>query len=503
MFVEMYVEKHAIFAIWYVEKHAKKVNSYVEKHAIFAILHVKKRAFLLFLLYIAIEAKKMLKRKIFDELMHWRKTRDKECLVLYGPRQVGKTTIVEEFGKTYKSFIKIDFVKSARLKAIFEMKAGDEVELSSENILKRISANIPEFKFIENDTLIFLDEIQACGEARTALKYLAMDTRYDVIASGSLLGLAYGQDADPNVHTPSSIPVGFEAPLTMYSLDFEEFLWAYGCSAEIIDYLRGFFERNEKVPPEVNSKYEELFREFMVVGGMPKVVADFMENKDFNRVSKIQKKIIKTYHDDIVFHAKGVEKVKVMKCFDSVPRQLSKENKKFQYSKVESGKTSRFFVNSIQWLEDSGLVNVCFNVYEPYIPLIANENEDMFKLYYHDTGLLCSVYGFEARVGILNGTLKGNAKGALYENVISELLVKKGYKLHYLKNDDSTLEIEFLLEKNGEVVPLEVKAGNTSTLSLNSFIDKWKPSIAYKLVEGNVGVSGSKKTIPHYMVMFL
>ncbi len=445
----------------------------------------------------------MLKRKIYDDLCHWKKSKGKECLILYGPRQVGKTTIVEEFGKTYKSFIKIDFVKSPHLKAIFQIKKDEEIELSSENILKRISAYIAGAKLIPNDTLIFLDEIQKCGAARTALKYLAMDPRYDVIASGSLLGLSYGEDADSDVNEPSSIPVGFEKPLTMYSLDFEEFLWAYGHTEENINYLKEYFDNNQKVPTELNNKYEELFREFMVVGGMPEVVDDFVRNKDFNKAQEIQNKILRDYRYDISIHAKGIEKVKVLKCFDSVPHQLSKENKKFQYSKVESGKTSRFFVNSIQWLKDSGLVNVCFNVNEPYIPLIANEIEDMFKLYYHDTGLLCSIYGFETKLAILNESLIGNAKGGIYENVISELLVKKGYKLHYLKNDKSTLEIEFLLEKNGEVLPLEVKAGNTSTLSLNNFIDKWKPSIAYKLVEGNIGVNNSKKTIPHYMIMFL
>ena len=444
-----------------------------------------------------------LKRKIYNELLKWKENKGKECLILYGPRQVGKTTIVEKLGETYESFIKIDFVQSPHLKKIFQLNKDEEVELSSENILKRITANMRDAKLIPGNTLIFIDEIQKCGEARTSLKYLAKDTRYDVIVSGSLLGLAYGQDDDPEVNKPDSIPVGFEKPLTMYSLDFEEFLWAYGYSEEKIKYLKEFYDTNELVPFEINNKYEELFREFMVVGGMPEVVSTFIETKDFNKVQEVQDKIIKDYWNDIALHAKGVEKVKVRKCFDSVPRQLSKENKKFQYSKVESGKTGRYFSNSIQWLKDSGLVNVCYNVYEPYIPLAGNEIEDMFKLYYHDTGLLCSIYGFETKLAILNNTIKGNAKGGIYENVIGELLIKKGHRLHYIKNDNSTMEIEFLIEKNGEVLPIEVKAGNDTSISLNYFVEKWKPSIAYKLIKGNIGIDFTKKTIPHYMIMFL
>ena len=444
-----------------------------------------------------------LRRKILDKLMDWKKNKGKECLILYGPRQVGKTTIVKKFGESYESFIKIDFIESPHLKRIFQINKDEEVELSGENILKRISGNIRDAKLIPGKTLIFIDEIQKCGEARTAMKYLANDTRYDVVASGSLLGLAYGQDDDPEVNKPDSIPVGFEKPLTMYSLDFEEFLWAYGYSEEKIGYLREYFDKNETVPSEINNKYEELFREYMVVGGMPEVVSAFMETKDFNKAQELQDKIMKDYWADIALHAKGVEKVKVRKCFDSVPTQLSKENKKFQYSKVESGKTSRYFSNSIQWLKDSGLVNVCYNVHEPFIPLLGNEVDEMFKLYFHDTGLLCSVYGFETKLAILNNTIKGNAKGGIYENVISESLIKKGYSLHYIRNDNSTMEIEFLIEKGGEVVPLEVKAGNDSTASLNSFIEKWKPSEAYKFINGNVGYARPKKSIPHYMIMFL
>ena len=297
--------------------------------------------------------------------------------------------------------------------------------------------------------------------------------------------------------------VGFEKQLTMYSLDFEEFLWAKGYDDKKISYLLELFKSNSKVPHEINEKYEELFREFIVVGGMPEVVANFVENNDFSKVQAIQDKIMTSYYSDISLHAKGIEKVKVRKCFESIPRQLAKENKKFQYSKVESGKTSRYFSDSIQWLKDSGLVNVSHNVTQPYIPLGANEIDENFKLYYHDTGLLCSTYGFETKLAILNNTIKGNSKGGIYENVIGELLVKKGYSLRYKKEENNTLEIEFLIEQNGEVIPIEVKASNGSTFSLNDYINKWSPTICYKLISGNIGLTDKKKSIPHYMVMFI
>ena len=438
----------------------------------------------------------MLKRKVYDSLLKWKANRGKECLLIKGARQIGKTYLVEQFGKNeYESFIEINFLKQPELKTIF---AGD---LSSENIYKRISAFIPNIKLVEGKTLIFLDEIQKCANARTALKFLAEDRRFDVIASGSLLGLHYGQDADVEVEEVSSIPVGYERQITMYSLDFEEFLWAYGYDAEAIDYIKGFFERKEKVSFEINEKFENLVKEYIVVGGMPEVVVEFMKNKDFNAVQQTQDKILLDYMDDIASHAKVAEKVKA--CYDSIPRQLARENKKFKYSEVEKKSTARKYEDSVQWLRDSNLVYICYNVTEPYLPLMANEKENEFKIYVNDTGLLCAMYGFNTKLAVLNGTLKGNAKGGIYENLIAEMLIKNGYTLHYYKKSDSTLEIEFLIEKNAEVLPVEVKAGNTQSVSLNNFIQENKPSIAYKLIDGNVGITDSKLTLPHYMALFI
>ena len=440
----------------------------------------------------------MIKRKMYKYLINWKQKNDKSALIIKGARQVGKSYLVREFGRNeYESYIEINFLKNPLYKNIFK---GD---LSAEEIFKRLSAYIPNLKIIPFKTLLFLDEIQVCAEARTAVKFLVEDGSVDVISSGSLLGLSYLEDDDKNVTEPTSLPVGYEEQITMYSLDFEEFLWAKGYNDDAIAYLKDFYISNKEVPKELNDKYLELFREFMIVGGMPEVVQTFIDTNNFQEASKIQGKILADYQDDISKHAKGQEKIKVRQCYDSIPKQLAKEYKKFQYSVVEKGKTSKKYGGSIKWLCDSSLVNKCSNVNEAYIPLLAYEMDDQFKLYLNDTGLLLYLYGPETKLAILNNTLKGNAKGGIYENIISESLLKRGYKLYYYKTQNSSMEIEFVIEKNGEVIPIEVKAGNDSTPSLNSFINKYHPKVSYKFVNGNVGFLDGKKTLPHYMVMFI
>lgn len=435
---------------------------------------------------------------MYKYLINWKQKKDKSALIIKGARQVGKSYLVREFGRNeYEGYIEINFLKNPLYKNIFK---GD---LSAEEIFKRLSAYIPNLKIIPFKTLLFLDEIQVCAEARTAVKFLVEDGSVDVISSGSLLGLSYLEDDDKNVTEPTSLPVGYEEQITMYSLDFEEFLWAKGYNDDAIAYLKDFYISNKEVPKELNDKYLELFREFMIVGGMPEVVQTFIDTNNFQEASKIQGKILADYQDDISKHAKGQEKIKVRQCYDSIPKQLAKEYKKFQYSVVEKGKTSKKYGGSIKWLCDSSLVNKCSNVNEAYIPLLAYEMDDQFKLYLNDTGLLLYLYGPETKLAILNNTLKGNAKGGIYENIISELLLKRGYKLYYYKTQNSSMEIEFVIEKNGEVIPIEVKAGNDSTPSLNSFINKYHPKVSYKFVNGNVGFLDGKKTLPHYMVMFI
>ena len=235
---------------------------------------------------------------------------------------------------------------------------------------------------------------------------------------------------------------------------------------------------------------------------MPEVVAAFVRSGDFNEAFSIQDKILSDYRNDISKHAKGQEKLKVNACYESVPKQLSRELKRFQYSLVEKKQTSRKYGGSVKWLKDSSLVNACYNISKPEIPLLAYEKEDQFKLYLNDTGLLTELYGRETKVAVFNNTIKGNGKGAIYENVISQILTSKGYKLHYYRPDDNR-ELEFVIEKGGEVLPIEVKAGNTASTTLNNFINDFKPSVAYKIIKGNIGLCDGKFTMPHYMAMFL
>ena len=439
----------------------------------------------------------MLKRKAYKELLNWKNNHSKTCLMVKGARQVGKTYLIREFGKAeYESFIEINFIKNKNLKNIFN---GD---LSANNIYKRMTSHIDSINLIEGRTLIFLDEIQVCGAARTAIKFLAEDGRYDVISSGSLLGLSYGEEGDDEVEEPESVPTGYEDFITMYSLDFEEFLWANGIDNQAIKILKDYFDNNLPIEKDIVEKYEELFREFIVVGGMPEVVDDFITNKDFNRVSLIQNRILENYRFDIAKHAKGSEKIKVRNCYDSIPKQLAKELKKFKYSLVEKGQTSKKYGGSIKWLEDSATVNICTNVKKPNIPLMAYSIDEQFKMYINDTGLLCAMYGFETKMAILDNKLIGPIKGGIYENVIAESLIKRGYKIYYYKPNDEQ-EIEFLIEKNADVVPIEVKAGNSHTTSLNLYLKEMSPKIGYKLVNGGIGIIENKKTIPHFMIIFI
>ena len=439
----------------------------------------------------------MLKRKAYGKLLEWKNSNNKKCLMIKGARQVGKTFLVREFGRNeYKSFIEINFINQKELKSIFSDN------LDADTIYKRMTALMSNIQLIPGDTLIFLDEIQNCGNARTAIKFLTEDGRFDIISSGSLLGLTYSENGDSEAEEPDSVPTGYEEFLTLYSLDFEEFLWAEGYDPGVLNELRDCFLETKKVDAIINNKIEELFREYIVIGGMPEVVADYVVNHDFNRAGTLQEQILENYRFDISKHAKGTEKNKVRACYEAVPKQLAKELKKFQYSTVEKGSTSKKFGGSVQWLIDSAIVNPCYNIHEPYIPLMANSVDTQFKLYINDTGLLCALYGFETRRAILSNSIRGNAKGGIYENVVAETLIKNGYKLYYYKPDDNR-ELEFLIEKDGEVVPIEVKAGNTSTVSLNNFINENKPQVAYKLISGNVGKTDVKVTLPHYMVMFI
>lgn len=425
-----------------------------------------------------------------DILISWKSKKRKECLLVKGARQIGKTYIIEQFGRTnYSNYIYLNFIAQPQYKDIFEGS------LSAEEIYKKMSVFMTGIQFIEGETLIFLDELQECPNARTALKFLAIDDRYDVIASGSLLGIQYKE--------VGSIPVGYETQIEMHSLDFEEFLWAIGVSDEAINYSKSFFDKKLKVPDAINKQMLKYLREYITVGGMPEVVNTFIRTNNFNDVHQEQLKITGAYLEDIAKYANMSDKPKARSCYLSIPKQLAKENKKFQFSVVEVGSRARKYENSLDWLRDANLLRFCYNLSTPIFPLNAYERHDQYKIYLNDIGLLVSMYGFEMKGAIITNTLIGPVKGGIYENLIADILIKKGIRLNYYKNDSSTQEIEFLITESTHIIPIEVKSSNGTTISLNNYIHTHKPIRAYKFTNGNVGVSNTKISLPFYMAMFL
>lgn len=439
----------------------------------------------------------MLKRKFIETLNQWKITKKRECLLVNGARQVGKTFIIDVFGReNYQSYIYLNLFKNPEYKQIFEG------ELEPTEIYKRISLLVKNVKFIEGDTLIFIDEIQACSKARTALKFLAMDDKYDIIASGSLLGLHYNKLNQENANE-ISIPVGYEREVEMHSLDFEEFLWATGVSESAIENLKEYYEQKKALPDSVKDLYQNKLREYLVVGGMPAVVNAFVETSNFQEAFKVQQKIFKAYEDDIQHYATNTERPKIRACYYSIPRQLAKEYSKFQYKTVEKNGNAKKYGNALDWLVDAGLIRRVHNVSLPEMPLRAYEQPENFKVYVTDVGLATHQFGFETQSALLRKELKGHAKGGIYENLIFDILHKRGLALNYYKNGENTQEIEFVFERSGEVVPVEVKSRNGLTTSMNEFIKRYSPTLAIKLIDGNVGVDGNKVSLPQFMAMFL
>ncbi len=432
----------------------------------------------------------MLKRKFYDKLLEWKNNHKQTCLLVKGARQIGKTFIIDLFGReNYESYIYINFIEMPQTKDIF---SG---ELTADEIYKLLTLVMPEVKYIEHNTLLFLDEIQECPQARTALKFLAIDGRFDVIASGSLLGISYKE--------VTSIPVGYEEQVEMYSLDFEEFLWAVGYDNKKILSLREYFDKKEKVPDVIHEKMMSLLREYVVIGGMPAVVNRYIEMHHFGEVQNMQQMILDSYFDDISKYASNTEKPKVKNAYLSIPKQLAKENKKFQFSVVEKKATARKYENSIEWLRDASLARMVYNVSAPDFPLTAYEKDNQYKLYISDIGLLTALYGFDMKKAVIDNTVKGNVKGGIYENLVLDILSKSSHKLHYYRTDNGSVEIEFLITKDAQIIPIEVKAGNGSTISLNTLLEKTDIPYGYKLISGNVGVNGKKIVMPLYMAMFI
>lgn len=436
----------------------------------------------------------MLKRKIEQALIDWKNTPNHSPLIIKGCRQCGKTYSVRDFAKkNYKHEVYLNFFKNPSYISIFDGS------LEIDNLIMMMSALLgPSAVFKPRETVIILDEIQDCPEARTALKFFREDGRFDVIGTGSLLGVkGYGKQ-------PKSIPVGSETVIEMHPLDFEEFLWANGITSQVIDMLKKCFDEEKPVPEALHEKMRQLILQYTVVGGMPEVVDMFVKTKQMNSVLALQRDIVRSYEDDMVKYADDKDKPLIKECFQSIPKQLSKENKKFQYSVVKKGGTASKFQGSIQWIEDAGIIARCYNLDLPELPLDGNAIDDVFKVYMQDTGLFVSMIEDGTQFDILQGNLYGY-KGAIFENLMADIFTKMGRKLYYY-HKDSGLEIDFVIRYKGNATLIEVKAttGNTkSTKTILSHPEKYHVAGAIKLGDYNVGRNEKILTIPIYMGFLL
>ena len=422
-----------------------------------------------------------------------KKTDNRYPLIIKGARQIGKTEAIEHFAKNhYKSIIEINFVLQKQYKTIFD--DGFDVD----TIIRNISLINPEFQFIENETLFFFDEIQDCINCATSLKSFQIDGRYDVICSGSLMGINY-QEIESN-------SVGYKQDYEMYSLDFEEYLWAKGYKDEQIE---SFYKKMLNIQPLSTLEYNILldnFREYMVLGGMPKVVFTFVTQKNYSGTLQLQKQLLLDYEEDITKYAGGLDKGRILDIYRKFPIFLGSDNKKFKISKIKKNARNRDYVGVVDWLSNAGIVNVCYCMGLPELPLKGNYNPDNYKLYFGDTGLLIGSLDEEVQEDLRYNKNFNTYKGAIYENIISEILVKQGYKLYFYKNEKSTIEMDFMIRDRNSLIPVEVKANDQATTSLNKLIKDQKYSdIHYgiKFANKNIGFNDYFYTFPYFLAFFL
>ncbi len=446
------------------------------------------------LFYLNISLLSMLARKVERKLLEWKLQKNHNPLVVRGPRQCGKTYSVLDFArKNYKHVVYVNFFENPMFAQAFEgVLKVDSIVMYLTTILGN------EAVFEPYHTCLVLDEIQECPKARTSLKFFKLDGRYDVICTGSLLGISGYRDE------PASIPVGYESQLAMFPLDFEEFLWANGINETAIGELQSCLETIRPVPEVLHSRFQELLLQYVVVGGMPAVVSEFVGTHLMNNVLQMQREIVSNYRDDMVKYANKADKSRIRECFDSIPVQLSKENKKFQYSVIKKNAKAKDFVGSLQWIEDAGIIQRCRNLTITELPLAGNVEEGVFKVYMADIGLLVSMLEDGTQADILRGCLLGY-KGAIFENLVADFLGKAGKQLYYFRKDTG-LEVDFVIRLNGECVLLECKSntGNTkSTKTILQHKEKYHVNRAIKLGNYNVGQVGELTTLPLYMGFLL
>ncbi len=434
-----------------------------------------------------------LKRKIDKYLIDWKNDKNRLPLIVKGARQIGKTESIENFGKNnYENVVEINFVLQKQYKNIFD--DGFDVD----TIIRNISLINPNFNFVPGKTLIFFDEIQDCINATTSLKSFNIDKRYDVICSGSLMGINY-QEIESN-------SVGNKQDYEMNSMDFEEFLWAKGYKENQIEEMYSYMLNCKPLPKLMYDVMLENFKEYMIVGGMPAIVNRFVEQKNYSGILNMQRQILLDYEEDITKYAGGLDKGKILNVYRKIPVFLGNENKKFQISKIEHNARNREYVGVIDWLSNAGIINISYCMETPFLPLKGNYNPDNYRLYFKDTGLLVASLDDEAGEDLRVNKNFNTYKGALYENIVGEMLVKEGYSLYFYKNEKGTIEMDFFIRDKDSLIPIEVKANDNETLSLNKLIesDKYK-DIKYgiKLCNKNIGFNGKFYTFPYFLTFLL
>lgn len=434
-----------------------------------------------------------LKRKIDAYLLEWKNSQNKMPLIIKGARQIGKTDAICHFGKeNYQSFIEINFILNPEYNDIF----SDGFNVDS--IIKNISLKNPRLEFIPNDTLIFFDEMQSYPSCATSLKAFREDGRYDVICSGSLMGINYEKI--------ESNSVGNKIDYIMHSLDFEEFLWAKGYSESQIEDLYSCMQDITPLSTSAITSIGEAFKDYMIVGGMPLIVRTFIENNNYSKILEMQRQIILDYEEDITKYAGGLDKTKILNAYRKIPVFLGNENKKFQISKIAENARNREYVGVVDWLKSAGIVNVCYCLEQPTLPLKGNYNPDNYRLYFGDPGLLIATLDDEAQMDLRNNQNFNTYKGAIYENIVADMLVKEGYDLYFYKNEKGTLKMDFFLRDISNLIPIEVKASDNSTVSLNNLINSDTYSdIKYgiKLCNKNIGFNGKFYTFPYFLTFLL
>lgn len=446
-----------------------------------------------YVIFLYNKAMQILKRKVDAFLSEWKQDKNRLPLIVKGARQIGKTMSINLFAKqNYKHVIEINFALQQQFLSIFEN--GYEAD----EVIKAISLRNPHALFVPDETLIFFDEIQACPKCATSLKSFALDGRYDVICSGSLMGINY-QEIE-------SVSVGYKQDYEMASLDFEEFLWACGYNDGIVSDMLAHMREIRPFADGEMKVFMNLFRDYMVVGGMPAVVRRFVENRNFSGILQLQRQLLADYEEDITKYAYGLDKGKVKQVYNHIPVFLGKENKKFQITKIATGARSREYAGTVDWLNDAGIVNICYLLESPSLPLKGNYSPKSYKIYYRDTSLLIASLDEESQEDIRQNLNFGTYRGAIYENIVGDMLVKQGYYLYYYRNEKSTVEMDFFIRDKSSLIPIEVKANDHATLSLNHLVSKPQyGDIKYgiKLCYKNIGFDGSFYTFPYFLTFLL